>query len=123
MSQLVPHLLLRTDGGASHTAALLRSAGYMISKINDDSILEEIAGAPHVDGVIIELPAMASIALARRIEATSSHSVAMVIISAPAEVVRRALPSIAVLRPTEIDDDLISTVDLALAKQEMRLTG
>jgi len=95
----------------------------MISKINDDSILEEIAGAPHVDGVIIELPAMASIALARRIEATSSHSVAMVIISAPAEVVRRALPSIAVLRPTEIDDDLISTVDLALAKQEMRLTG
>jgi CO dehydrogenase/acetyl-CoA synthase gamma subunit (corrinoid Fe-S protein) len=95
----------------------------MISKINDDSILEEIAGAPHVDGVIIELTAMASIALARRIEATASHSVAMVIITAPAEVVRRALPSIAVLRPTEIDDDLISTVDLALAKQEMRLTG
>jgi len=123
MSQLVPHLLLRADGGASHTAALLRTAGYMISKISDDSILEEIAGAPHVDGVIIELPAMASIAIARRIEASASHDVAMVVITSPAEVVRRALPSTPVVRPTEVDDDLISTVDLALVKQQMQLTG
>jgi len=95
----------------------------MISKINDDTVLEQIAGAPHVDGVIIELPAIASIGIARRILASASHDVAMVVISAPAEVVRRALPSIPVLRPTEISDDLISTIDLALAKQQMRLTG
>jgi DNA-binding LytR/AlgR family response regulator len=123
MSQLVPHLLLRADDGAPHTATLLRSAGYMVSKIGDDGILEQIADAPHVDGVIIELPAMAAIAAARRIEAWSIHSVAMVVITSSAEAVRRALPSIAVVRPIEIDDDLVSTIDLALVKQQMRLTG
>ena len=40
MSQLVPHLLLRTDRGTSQTAAMLRSAGYMVSKIHDDAIIE-----------------------------------------------------------------------------------
>jgi CheY-like chemotaxis protein len=123
MSQLVPHLLLRTDGGTSHTAALLRSAGYMVSKIDDDDIVEQIADAPHVDGVIVELPAMAAIAVVRRIEAWSIHNVAMVVVTSSAEAVHRALPSIPVLRPTELDDDLISTVDLALVKQQMRLTG
>jgi DNA-binding LytR/AlgR family response regulator len=123
MSQLVPHLLLRADDGAPHTTTLLRTAGYMVSKIGDDGILEQIADAPHVDGVIIELPAMAAIAAARRIEAWSIHSVAMVVITSSAEAVRRALPAISVLRPIEIDDDLVSTVDLALVKQQMRLTG
>jgi DNA-binding LytR/AlgR family response regulator len=123
MSQLVPHLLLRADDGAPHTATLLRSAGYMVSKIGDDGILEQIADAPHVDGVIIELPAMAAIAAARRIEAWSIHSVAMVVVTSSAEAVRRALPSIAVVRPIELDDDLVSTIDLALVKQQMRLTG
>jgi hypothetical protein len=123
MSQLVPHLLLRTDAGASHTATLLRSAGYMISRIDDDAILEQIAGAPHVDGVVIELPAMAAIAVARRIEAHAGYNVAMVIITSSADAVRRALPSLPVVRPREIDDDLISSIDLALVKQHMRLTG
>jgi hypothetical protein len=123
MSQLVPHLLLRTDAGVSHTAALLRSAGYMVSKITDDGILELIADAPHVDGVLIELPVIAAIAVARRIEAQSIRSVAMVIITPSAEAARRALPSVSALRPDELDDDLISTVDLALVKQQMRLTG
>jgi hypothetical protein len=123
MSQLVPHLLLRADGHTSSAAALLRTAGYMVSKINDDAILEHIAGAPHVDGVIIELPAMASIALARRIEATGGRMAPMIVITSSAEAARRALPSIPVLRPTEVGDDLVSAVDLALAKQQMRLTG
>lgn len=123
MSQLVPHLLLRADDGASHTATRLRSAGYMVSKIDDDGILELIADAPHVDGVVIELQAMAAIATARRIEAQSIRNVTMVIVTSSAEAVRRALPSIPVLRPIEVDDDLISTIDLALVKQHMRLTG
>ncbi len=123
MSQLVPHLLLRTDNGTSRAAELLRTAGYMVSKVNDDGILELIADAPHVDGVVVELPAMAAIAAARRIQAQSIRSVAMVIITSSAEAVRRALPSLPVLRSAEIDDDLISTVDRALVKQQMRLTG
>jgi hypothetical protein len=95
----------------------------MVSKIDDDGILELIADAPHVDGVVIELQAMAAIATARRIEAQSIRNVTMVIVTSSAEAVRRALPSIPVLRPIEVDDDLISTIDLALVKQHMRLTG
>jgi CheY-like chemotaxis protein len=123
MSQLVPHLLLRADTGASLAAPLLRTAGYMVSKINDDAILEQIAGAPHVDGVVVELPAMAAIAVARRIDACYGRKVAMVIVTSSAEAVRRALPSLPVVRQVEIEDDLVSAVDLALAKQQMRLTG
>jgi len=123
MSQLVPHLLLRTDAGASHTAALLRTAGYMVSKITDDIIVEQLAGAPHVDVVVVELAALASIAVARRIEARFGQRVAMIIITSSAEAVRRVMPSTPVLKPTEIDDDLVSLVDLTLVAKQMRLTG
>ena len=123
MSQLVPHLLLRTDAGASHTAALLRTAGYMVSKITDDIIVEQLAGAPHVDVVVVELAALASIAVARRIEARFGQRVAMIIITSSADAVRRVMPSTPVLKPTEIDDDLVSLVDLTLVAKQMRLTG
>ena len=123
MSQLVPHLLLRADPGTSHTAELLRTAGYMVSKIDDDAIVEQIAGAPHVDGVVVELPALAAIGVARRIEAQHGHGVVILIITSSAETVRRAMPLTPVLRPAEIDDDLVSTVDLAFVAQQMRRTG
>lgn len=123
MSQLVPHLLLRTETGTSHTAALLRTAGYMVSKINDDAIAEQLAGAAHVDGVVVELPALAAIAAARRIEARYGQRVAMLIITPQAETVRRAMPSTPVLKPEEVDDDLVSTVDLSLVAHQMRRTG
>lgn len=123
MSQLVPHLLLRTDAGASHTAALLGTAGYMVSRINDDDIVEQLAGAAHVDGVVLELPAMAAIAVARRIDARYSQRVAMLIITPSAETVRRAMPSTPVLKPADVDDDLVSMVDLSLVAHQMRLTG
>jgi response regulator RpfG family c-di-GMP phosphodiesterase len=120
MSQLVPHLLLRANAGASHASALLRTAGYMVSKIDDDAIAEQIAGAPHVDGVVVELPAMAAIALARRIEARHSGNVVMLVITSSAGAVRRALPLTPVLRPAEVDDDLVSTIDLALVARQMQ---
>jgi response regulator RpfG family c-di-GMP phosphodiesterase len=123
MSQLVPHLLLRTDAGASHTAALLRTAGYMVSRIDDDAIVEQLAGAAHVDGVVVELPAMAAIAIARRIDARYGQRVAMLIITSSADTVRRAMPSTPVLKPAEVDDDLVSMVDLSLVAHQMRLTG
>lgn len=114
MVQLVPHLLLRANAGASHASALLRTAGYMVSKIDDDAIAEQIAGASHVDGVVVELPALAAIAVARRIEARYGRHVVVLVITRAAEAVRRALPSTPVVRPAEVDDDLISTIDLAL---------
>jgi len=95
----------------------------MVSKIIDDAIVEQLAGAPHVDGVVVELPAIAAIAVARRIEARYGQGVATLIITPSAETVRRAMPSTPVLRPAEIDDDLISKVDLSLVAHQMRLTG
>jgi len=122
MSRLVPHLLLRTEKPVSHAAELLRSAGYMISKIDDDAILETLAGASHVDGVVVELPALRAIALGRRIE-TQHRNVVMLIIASPAETVRRALPSVPILSPAQIGDDLVSGMDLALASRQLRQAG
>ena len=88
MPQLVPHLLLRTDRAISHAAEMLRSAGYMVSKIDDDAIAETLAGEPHVDGVVVELPVLRAIALARRIEARYGDDVVLLIIASPPETVR-----------------------------------
>lgn len=123
MSQLIPHLLLRTDTGASHVATLLRTAGYMVSKVNDDATVERISGAPHVDGVVVDLPALAAIALVRRMNALHRRDVVLVVISAAPASVRRALPSVRVIRPEEVDDDLVSAVDLALVAHPIQRTG
>jgi hypothetical protein len=123
MSQFIPHLLLRADTGASHVATLLRTAGYMVSKVNDDATVERISGAPHVDGVVVELPALAAIALVRRMKALHHRDVVLVVISTAPASVRRALPSVRVIRPEEVDDDLVSAVDLALVAHPIRRTG
>ena len=123
MSQLLPHLLLRADAGASHAATILRTAGYMVSKITYDATMERIARAPHIDGVVIDLPVLASIALVRRIEALHGQNVGIVIIAGAAETVRRALPWVRVIRPEEVDDDLVSTIDLVLVAHSIRRAG
>ena len=102
---------------------MLRSAGYMVSKINDDAVVETLAGAAHVDGVVVELPVLRAIALARRIEVRYGGSIVILVIASPAETVRRALTAVAVLSPAEVGDDLISAVDLALVARHMKLTG
>ena len=120
MSQLVPHLLLRADAGGSHASALLRNAGYMVTNISNDVVAERTAGVPEIDGVIVELPAIAAIAVARRIEARYGHKVVVLVITPAAEAVHRVLPSMPVVRPDDVDDDLISTIDLALVAHQMQ---
>jgi hypothetical protein len=123
MSQLVPHLLLRTDRGVSQASETLRSAGYMVSKVDDDALFETLAGESHVDGVVIELPVLRSIALAKRMEVRYGQRMLMLIIASPAETVRRALPAGSVLSPAAIADDLISVIDLAFVARQLRRTG
>jgi hypothetical protein len=124
MPHLAPHLLLRADAGASHAAALLRSAGYLVSRIEEDGLAEEIAGAPHIDGVVVELPALAAIQFGRRLAARyGAGNVVVAVITPAVNTVRRALPSALTLTPLEVADDLISTVDLALAARQMSGTG
>ena len=123
MSQLVPHLLLRTDRSVSQPAELLCAAGYMVSKIDDDAVVETLAGEPHVDGVVLDLPVLRAIALGRRIEGRYGGNVVQLIIASPAETVRRALPSVSVLPAALIGDDLVSGIDLALVARKLRQTG
>jgi hypothetical protein len=117
MDHNAPHLLLLADRGAPRTATLLRTAGYAVSAINHPAMVE-----PLHDGVVVELPALAAISIVRRIEARR-RDVAILVISAEAESVRRALPSVRVMRPEDVDDDLVSAMDLALAGRQLRLTG
>ncbi|HEY6138275.1 MAG TPA: hypothetical protein VI670_10975 [Thermoanaerobaculia bacterium] len=116
---LAPHLLWRSEAGASRAAALLRAAGYIVSKVDDDAHAEPLAGAPHVDGVVVELPVLAAIQFVRKLDARYGEgSVLTVAITPSVQAVRRAAPSAIALTPLEVDDDLISTVDLALAARQ-----
>jgi hypothetical protein len=123
MSQLVPHLLLRTDRAVSPAAEVLRSAGYMVSKIDDDNLIETLAGESHVDAAVVELPVLRAIALGRRIEARYGGDIVLLIIASPAETVRRVLASVPVLSPALVADDLVSAIDLAFVARQLRHTG
>jgi MinD-like ATPase involved in chromosome partitioning or flagellar assembly len=90
--------------------------------VNDDSIAERISRAPGLDGVVVDLPAFAAIAMVRRIQARRRNAV-IVVVSPETETVRRALPSARVVSPEEVADDLISTVDLALVAHQRKRSG
>lgn len=113
-----PHLLLRADEEGTRAAALLRAAGYIVSRVDDDALAEQLAGAAHVDGVVIELPAVATIHFGRRLAARYGGATLLVLaITAAAPSVQRAIPGALTLTPRQVEDDLVSTVDLALAKR------
>lgn len=119
MPRLALHLLLRTDGRTSRAAALLRAAGYLVSVIDDDGLAERLAAAPHIDGVVIELPAVAAVRFGRALDARyGAGNLMVVVITATAESMRRAIPSTAVLTPFDLADDLVSIVDLAIAARQ-----
>jgi len=121
MPRLALHLLLRTDGGASRAAALLRAAGYLVSRIDDDGLAERLAGAPHVDAVVVELPALAAIHFGHALAARYGAGELVVLVITPAaDTVRRAVPAALVLTPLDLDDDLVSTIDLALVARQTR---
>jgi response regulator RpfG family c-di-GMP phosphodiesterase len=122
MSRLAPHLFLCANTGSSQVATLLDTAGYTISRVNSDAIGERISRARGVDGVVVDLPAFAAIAMVRRIQA-HRRSAIIVVISPEADTVRRALPSAHVVHPEEMADDLISTVDLALVAYQLKSSG
>jgi hypothetical protein len=114
-----PHLLLRADSAASPAGALLRAAGYIVSRVDDDALAEELAGAPHVDGVVVELPALATIQFGRKLAARHGDgNVLLVAITPAVQTVQRAIPTALALTPRAVEDDLISTVDLALAARQ-----
>ena len=111
-----PHLLLRAEGEGTRAAALLRAAGYIVSRIDDDALAEQLAGAAYVDGVVIELPALATIQFGRKLAARYDDLLVLAI-TAAAPSVQRAIPVALTLTPRQVDDDLVSTIDLGLARR------
>jgi hypothetical protein len=122
MTHNAPHLLLRSLG-PSRAAELLSSGGYLVSKV-DHALALRLAGAPHIDATIIHLPVLDTIRLGRALETRhGAANLVIVAISPSADAVRRALPLARVLTPRDVEDDLVSTVDLAIAARQMRMTG
>jgi CheY-like chemotaxis protein len=122
MTQHAPHLLLRSPGPC-RAAQLLSSGGYVVSKV-EDALALRLAGAPHIDGTVIHLPVLDTIRLGRALETRyGAASLVIVAITASADAVRRALPFARVLTPPDVEHDLVSAVDLAIAGRQMRMTG
>lgn len=119
---LAPHLLLRADAGPSRAAARLRAGGYIVSRIDDDALAEQLAGAPHVDAVVIELSALATIQFARKLEAHYGQGTLLTLaVTSAVQTVQRAVPWLMAMPPRDVEDDLISTIDLALAARDRYL--
>jgi hypothetical protein len=117
MLQTAPQLLLLADRGAPRTARLLRAGGYVVSSMNHPAMAE-----PLDDGVVVQLPALAAIRIVRRIEARR-RDLPIIVISSEPESLKRALPSVRVVTLDDINDDLVSVVDLALAAHQLKQAG
>jgi len=123
MSVLAPHLLLFADTRAAKTTSLLRAADYKVSSV-ELAAADQLAGRPDVDAIVVQLSALAAVAVVRRIE-SCRRDVKIVVVTSECDAVRRALPSVrvAVIQPDDAGGDLISTIDLMLMAHQMRRTG
>lgn len=117
MPQLLPHLLLRSEIGTSLAAITLRDAGYIVTKIADDESAIRLALSPHVDAVIVELPAFRAVAFARHLLEASHGDAAILAISGAPETIRRIV-DVQVLHTSAVDMDLVSAVDIMIATRE-----
>ena len=117
MPQLMPHLLLHSEVRMSNAAIILRNAGYIVTKIVDEDSAFRLAVSPHVDGIIVELPAFRAVAFTRRLLEISHGDVPILAISPTPEQIQR-LAGVNVLHLAAIDDDLVSAVDIMIAAHE-----
>lgn len=118
MSQYAPHLLLHTDHRPSQAGMLLRNAGYVVSMVGDDDPTDLNVDDPDVDGLVVDVRALGAIAVVRKITARSRPGVVVLVITHAPDAMRLALPSIRVIKSSDVGDDLISTIDLALASHQ-----
>jgi hypothetical protein len=115
----MPHLLLHSEAGMSRAAIILRDAGYIVTKIVDDDSALRLAVSPHVDGIIVELQPFRAVAFMRRLLEISHGAIAILAISPTPETIGK-LVDVNVLHLAAIDDDLVSAVDIMIARRERR---
>jgi len=116
--QLYPHLLLRTDAATSPAATILRCAGYVVTKVRRDEDLDRLVAALHVDAIVAELPMTQAAALARR--AGRFEVPLLFLTNAPDSLRKFGGCSAATLHPRDADNELVSAVDLLIARRAAR---
>lgn len=115
MSQLYPHVLVRTDAKSSEAAVTLRCADYIVTKVASDEDTERLAAAGHVDAIVAELPLVHAVSLARR----SKHlPVPILFVTNAPESLCQLGGNVRALHARDAADDLVSTVDLLIAAQQ-----
>jgi hypothetical protein len=110
--QLYPQILFRTDADASPAAAALRCAGYVVTKVRSDDDAERLVRGSHVEAMVIELSLAQAISTARR--ETLAEVPKLFLTAAPARLWGVA-GAVATLHPHDVEDDLVSKVDLLIA--------
>jgi hypothetical protein len=113
--QLYPHVLFRTDAAASPAVTTLRCAGYVVTKVRNDDDAVRLVRASNVDAIVVELPLLQAVSAARR---TGLTGVPMLFLTAAPKSLCNVAGSVATLFPRQVDDDLVTTVDLLLASHQ-----
>lgn len=113
--QLYPQVLLRTAAAASPIATTLRCAGYVVTKVRSDDDAERLAAAANVEAIVVQLPLMQAISIARRRRLL--HVPMLFLTNAP-ESLSKIAGGVATLHPSDADDDLVSAVDLLIASHQ-----
>lgn len=117
MTQLIPHLLLRSDNASSETAIALRDAGYHVTKIRDDDSALRTLAVLAIDGVVVELPVVTAVTFLRRFAAIG-QAVPLLALTVAPDVLRRSAGDVATYDLRDGRGDLISATDLLLARFE-----
>lgn len=92
--------MLRTNPNTpSEIAIALRDANYLVSRVHDDALACALIGFQHIDGVVVDLPPVAAARFSRSLAAAA-----------------RRVPAIVVSGPHSDHAEMVSHVDLALAR-------
>jgi response regulator RpfG family c-di-GMP phosphodiesterase len=119
MTQLLPHLLLRSDAASSEIAVALRDAGYHVTKAKDDDTAVRTLGAMPVDAVIVELPVVTAVGFLHRLEIAKATTPVLALTRSP-EVLRRSIQWVETYDVRDGLDHLTSATDLLLVRSELR---
>jgi TRAP-type uncharacterized transport system fused permease subunit len=120
VTQLYPHIVVRTDAKSSEVSLALHCAGYVVTKARSDEDAERLVTGGHVDAVVAELPLVQAVSLARR--SIGFPVPVLFVTNAPASLCKLG-GNVPALHTSDAADDLVSTVDLLIASQQLALLG
>lgn len=120
MTQLIPHLLLRSDAASSEVAITLRDAGYHVTKVRDDDAAVRTLGVMPIEAIVVELPVVAAVGFIRRVRTANAFGTPLLALTVAPEVMRRTVGDLDVYDLRDGLSHLITAADLLLARSELR---